>query len=32
MVPFQKLMDHMSKDHEREDFVNADGASYVSHL
>jgi hypothetical protein len=32
MVPFVKLMEHMNNDHEREDFVNADGANYVSHL
>ena len=31
-VPFIKLLDHMSNDHEREDFVNAEGSSYKSHF
>ena len=31
-VPFVGLLDHMANDHEREDFVNADGSSYRSHF
>lgn len=31
-VPFVKLLDHMANDHEREDFVNADGSHYRSHF
>ena len=31
-VPFVNLLDHMSNDHEREDFVNAEGSSYKSHF
>ena len=31
-VPFLRLLDHMTNDHEREDFVNAEGSSYKSHF
>lgn len=31
-VPFAGLLDHMANDHEREDFVNAEGSIYRSHF
>lgn len=31
-VPFAGLLDHMTNDHEREDFVNAEGSTYRSHF
>ena len=29
---FHKLIDHMHKQHEREDFVHTEGPSYKSHF
>jgi hypothetical protein len=31
-VAFASLLEHMSNDHEREDFVNAEGSTYASHF
>ena len=31
-IPFVGLLDHIKNDHEREDFVNAEGSNYKSHF
>jgi hypothetical protein len=31
-IPFAGLLDHRANDHEREDFVNAEGSTYRSHF
>ena len=31
-IPFVGLLDHISNDHEREDFVNAEASNYKSHF
>ena len=31
-IPIVKLIDHMHKQHEREDFVHTEGPSYKSHF
>ena len=31
-IPFAGLLEHIENDHEREDFVNAEGSNYKSHF